>query len=576
MAPTAGATFRGALLAFAPLAIQPSHAQMHGENWPLCIEQARVLRHGGRHGIFLDLAHLVGAREGCWLGDCTKTDKFICNSPDECAAACSRVDPCRFWTYEVAAKKCLLRSSDALREENGGYVSGARECRPGAAPSTSLGPTAGKNKVAIPFARAALWAAELPALRPCDAGIQSPGCDNPYAAMGVWRYAVNNLRAAVARLPEHERQQHASTMQYIQQIALEVATFYRQPTAETFQTAVADCIAVFQALRGWLQGAPPSEIEVQDGSGAAPHLPGGRSMSLPSSGLVEARATFQDGNLMPLVGFGTWQLNGQAAYDATIAALKSGYRHIDTAQAYGNEQEVGLAIRDSGVPRNEIFVATKISDPSEYLMLEQRLETQLAAMGLEYLDLYMLHTPGDKEGVEAAWRTMENLQARGKVRSLGVSNFGTSELKELLAFARVKPVYLQNKFSIYNPGEQQVGSTSISAYAREHGIQVMGYSVINPWPFMLPPMEDPHIQSIASRYGRSPSQVLHRWALQLGAGVIPKSANPSRIVENARLFDFELSEVDMRLLNGIVALSECVIEAPLQPKWADDVYGIAL
>merc|ERR1712050_216077 len=106
---------------------------------------------------------------------------------------------------------------------------------------------------------------------------------------------------------------------------------------------------------------------------------------------------------MPLIGFGTWQLIGQQAYDATIAALQAGYRHIDTAQAYMNEREVGLAIRDSGVPREDIFLATKISDEAEFLALEPRLDAQLAALGTDYLDLYMLHTPGNKPQREAAW-----------------------------------------------------------------------------------------------------------------------------------------------------------------------------
>lgn len=264
---------------------------------------------------------------------------------------------------------------------------------------------------------------------------------------------------------------------------------------------------------------------------------------------------------------------GQQAYDATLAALQVGYRHIDTAQAYMNEQEVGFAIRDSGIPRGELFLATKISDPDEFTVLEQRLEAQLAALGTDYLDLYMLHSPGDKVAREAAWRTMEDLLSKGKVRSLGVSNFGVRELEELLAFARVKPVYVQNKFSVYNPGEQQVGSKPILAFAQEHGIQVMGYSVINPWPFMIPPMEDPHVQALATRYGRSPAQVLHRWALQLGVAVIPKSATAARIQENARLLDFELSELDMRLLGGIVILSESIANS-VQPAWADDVYGL--
>jgi len=265
---------------------------------------------------------------------------------------------------------------------------------------------------------------------------------------------------------------------------------------------------------------------------------------------------------------------GQQAYDATIAALRLGYRHIDTAQAYMNEREVGFAIRDSGVPREDIFIATKISDPEEFAALEQRLEAQLAALGTDYLDLYMLHSPGDQAQREQAWRTMEALHEHGKVRSLGVSNFGTGELQQLLEFARIKPVYVQNKFSIYNPGEQQVGSTPFLPFAREKGIQVMGYSVINPWPFMLPPMDDPHVKAVAARYGRSPAQVLHRWALQMGVAVIPKSGTPARIEENARLFDFELSASDMRLLDGIVSLSESTAGSVL-PPWADDVYHLS-
>jgi len=169
---------------------------------------------------------------------------------------------------------------------------------------------------------------------------------------------------------------------------------------------------------------------------------------------------------------------------------------------------------------------------------------------------------------------MELLHDQGKVRALGVSNFGISELEELWSFARVKPVYVQNKFSIYSPGEQQVGPTSVLPYARERGIQVMGYSVINPWPFLLPPMQDPHVLAVAARYGKTAAQVLHRWALQLGVAVIPKSATAARIEENAKLFDFELSEVDMRILNGLVCLSEAMLGAPPTPSWGDDVYGI--
>jgi len=536
------------------------------EQWPGCQEQSRVFRHNGAFGIFVDLT-IVGAKEGCWQEDCTRTDKFVCPSPADCAAACAQVEVCKFWTYEPGIRKCFMRSSDAGREDNPDFVSGARSCLPG-----GLGSALG-GKVGVPFARAAIWAAELPSIRPCDAGIGGAGCENPYAAMGVWRYAVNNLRAAVRGLPEGEKEQHKSTLQYVQQVAVDVANFYLQPTAESFQVVVTNANTVFSALQGWLKNAPPTEIDVGEFKGSAPHLPGGRSAKLPHA-LASARTQLADGREMPLVGFGTWYLVGQTAYDATIAALRAGYRHIDTAQAYQNEHEVGLGIRDSGVPRNEIFLATKISDPDEYPRLADRLEAQLAALGTDYLDLYMLHSPADQSGMEAAWRAMEQLHARGTVRSLGVSNFGVKELEALLAFARVKPVYVQNKFSVYNPGEQQVGTTSIQAFVREHGLQMVGYSVINPWPFLLPPMEDPHVREVSARYGRTPSQVLHRWALQLGNAVLPRSTKPSRIEENVGLFDFELSEVDMRLLSGLVALSESTLSTPLAPPWADDVYGL--
>lgn len=379
--------------------------------------------------------------------------------------------------------------------------------------------------------------------------------------MGAWRYAVNNLRMAVAGLSEAERGQVA---QAVGQVAADVAGFYRQPTAETFQVAVGNALAVFSALRDWLRAAPAVEVEAAED----PRRPerGGASSA------AAAKVRLSNDREMPLVGFGTWQLLGQGAYDSTLAALAAGYRHIDTAQAYSNEREVGAAIRDSGVPREDVFLATKISDPAEFGQLEQRFEAQLRDLGTDYLDLYMLHSPGGREANEAAWRSMERLHDRGAVRCLGVSNFGAAELLELLSFARVKPVYVQNKFSVYSPGEQQVGDVAILALAREHGIQVMGYSVINPWPLMLPPMEDPHVQSVAARYSRTPAQVLHRWALQQGVAVIPKSGTPARIAENLRLADFDLSELDMRLLSGLVVLSEST-EGKLSPAWADDIYG---
>lgn len=436
--------------------------------------------------------------------------------------------------------------------------------------------------VEVPFARAALFASELPQIRGCDAGL-GPSCSNPYAAMAVWRYAVNNLRRAVDLLPEGERQMHKSTVAWVAQISAEVEAFYQQPTEEALAVAIGNTRQVFQMLSGWMGTSPPNILDFPEPVGVGvPFLPRGRSLRLPADASArpgDAEVRLANGVEMPVLGFGTWQLVGQHCYEATIFALRTGYRHIDTAQAYANEAAVGKALADSGVPRREIFLATKLSDPADFgpEALVRRFEAQLRDLGVDYVDLYMLHTPGPGgEATRQAWAAMERLYDAGRIRALGVSNFGAAELEGLLAVAQVPPVYVQNKFSVYNPGEQQVSKdSSIMQLLRTKGITMMAYSVINPWPFMLPPMKDPHVLAVAQRVGRTPSQVLHRWALQLGAGVIPKSGDPGRIAENARLFDFALSDVDMRLLSGIVTLSESSVSA-LAPSWADDIYKLGV
>jgi len=345
--------------------------------------------------------------------------------------------------------------------------------------------------------------------------------------------------------------------------------------------AVGNARQVFDSLKGWMAAAPPSVLDVpDDASAGVPFLPAGRSLRIvsnPATKAADAEVRLANGVEMPVLGYGTWQLVGKQCYEATLFALKAGYRHIDTAQAYGNEEEVGRALVDSGIPRHELFIATKLSEPGDYepqRLLEQFLQ-QLQNLRVEYVDLYMLHGPAESpEATRASWSILEQLYKAGVIRALGVSNFGAKELTELLATAVVPPVYVQNKFSIYNPGEQQVThDTSLMEYIKAKGIVMMGYSVINPWPFALPPLSDPHVLSIARRAGRTPSQVLHRWALQLGTGVIPKSGTAERILENSNLFDFHLSEVDMRLLNGIVTLTESSL-SKFGPTWVENIYGI--
>eukprot|EP00928_Gymnodinium_smaydae_P029018 TRINITY_DN21979_c0_g2_i1.p1 TRINITY_DN21979_c0_g2~~TRINITY_DN21979_c0_g2_i1.p1 ORF type:complete len:491 (-),score=92.54 TRINITY_DN21979_c0_g2_i1:61-1533(-) len=435
--------------------------------------------------------------------------------------------------------------------------------------------------VEIPFAQAALFAAERPEVKACDGGL-GPKCDNPYPAMFAWRYATNNLRLAVNALPESERRMHKSTVSWVALISEQVDAFFKQPTAETLANAVGNARQVFDSLKGWMATAAPSKMEVPDSASAGVgFLPGNRSLRVVADKAAkpaEAEVRLANGVEMPVLGFGTWQLVGQLAYEATLFALQTGYRHIDTAQAYGNEKEVGRALKESGVPRRELFVATKLSDPEDFepQRLIARFEQQLQSLQVDYIDLYMLHSPGASvESTRAAWQVLELLYDSGVVRALGVSNFGRGELENLLSYARIPPVYVQNKFSIYNPGEQQVAhDSSLMGYLKTHGIAMMGYSVINPWPFLIPPMEDPHVLAISKRVGRTPAQVLHRWALQLGTAVIPKSGTAERILSNSQLFDFHLSEVDMRLLNGIVTLAESTL-SKFAPAWVEDVYDLS-
>lgn len=278
---------------------------------------------------------------------------------------------------------------------------------------------------------------------------------------------------------------------------------------------------------------------------------------------------------MPLLGFGTWQIMGEEAYQVTLAALQVGYRHIDTAQLYQNERQVGRAILDSGLPRQDVFLATKLSDPTCFRRARVTFDAQLHELGTDYVDLYMLHQPCDRESMRVAWKDMETLYAEGKIRALGISNFNLRDVQDLLEFASVPPVYLQNKLNVYAIGEQHVSAgESLVAFTRLHGIQLVGYSVINPWPNILRPAEDPHVISVAARYERTPAQVLLRWALQLGMGVIPKSCSRSRIEENFRIFDFELADVDVRLLTGLVTLAASAGNF-FAPSWVEDIYGLA-
>jgi len=275
---------------------------------------------------------------------------------------------------------------------------------------------------------------------------------------------------------------------------------------------------------------------------------------------------------------GTWHLNGQECYNAVRWALEAGYRHIDTAEGYGNEAEIGRALIDSGIPRKDIFIATKASSvamgAAEPSLLEAVFMRQLGELQTDYVDVYMLHTPPpDSNTLQLLWMGLERLYDAGRVRSLGISNADPSDLEKITAFARVQPTYMQNIFKVYKPGQQMLSDADMISVAKQHGIAVMGYSAATSWPHILPPIEDPHVLNVAARVGRSPSQVLHRWSLQHGVGVLPKSSKKYRIRENAALLDFALGAEEMALLDSLASLAESG-STTIKPLWREDTVGL--
>jgi 2,5-diketo-D-gluconate reductase A len=254
--------------------------------------------------------------------------------------------------------------------------------------------------------------------------------------------------------------------------------------------------------------------------------------------------TFNNGVQIPQLGFGVFQVPPAEVIEPMLAALEAGYRLIDTAAMYGNEEGVGKAIAQSGVPRDEIFVTTKLNNPDHgYDATLKAFDTSMSKLGIDVLDLYLIHWPQPKRNAYVeTWKAFEKLYADGRVRSIGVSNFATSHLKRLAAETDVKPV--ANQIELH-PGLPQL---QLRAFHAEHEILTEAWSPIGQGQGLL---EDPTIAAIAGRVDRSPAQVVLRWHVQHGNVAIPKSVTPSRIKENIAVFDFELSDEDMAALTDL-------------------------
>ncbi|AKF93201.1 aldo/keto reductase [Brevibacillus laterosporus] len=252
-------------------------------------------------------------------------------------------------------------------------------------------------------------------------------------------------------------------------------------------------------------------------------------------------ATLANGVVKPWLGLGVYKAEDGAEVEQAIRlALEAGYRSIDTAAIYENEAGVGKAIRDSKIPREEIFVTTKVWNTEQgYESTLQAFDTSLQKLGLDYIDLYLVHWPVPGKYKET-WRALETLYKKGLVRSIGVSNFHIHHLEDLLSVCEVKPMLNQIEMHPY------LIQKELRQYCEQHGIYVEAWR-----PLMRGNLEVPLVQEMAERYQKTPAQIVLRWDLQHNVLVIPKSVKKERIIENAGLFDFELTDADMALLDGL-------------------------
>jgi diketogulonate reductase-like aldo/keto reductase len=245
-----------------------------------------------------------------------------------------------------------------------------------------------------------------------------------------------------------------------------------------------------------------------------------------------------DGNEIPLLGLGVWQVpDGPECENAVRWALELGYRHVDTAQAYGNEESVGRALRDSGVPRAEVFITTKFypaqDDP------EAEAQRSLERLGVDHVDLYIIHWP--QGGPAWAWPGMERAHDRGLARSIGVSNYSVAQLDEVMSVAGTRPVVNQVQFNPFAYRRRLLDACG------ERDVAIEAYSPLGTGQHLA----DEKVGEVAGRLGRTQAQVLVRWAVQRGLVVLPKSAHRDRIEENAQVFDFTLSDDDMTALDAL-------------------------
>ena len=264
---------------------------------------------------------------------------------------------------------------------------------------------------------------------------------------------------------------------------------------------------------------------------------------------LQTRLPLSNGTSIPCLGFGTWKTPEEDAQRSVTEALRVGYRHIDTAAAYGNERGVGKAIAYSGLPREEIFLTSKLWNPYQgYQSTLDAFARTMDDLQTEYLDLYLIHWPHDRKYFDnweeknlETWRAFEELYHSGAIKAIGVSNFRPHHLKNIMEHAEIMPMVDQVEI---HPGMPQ---DELIAFCREHNMLVEGWSPLSTGRIF----SVPEIQQLAEKYGKSIAQICLRWSVQRGVVPLPKSVTPSRILENSQIFDFTLEDADIQYINQL-------------------------
>lgn len=251
--------------------------------------------------------------------------------------------------------------------------------------------------------------------------------------------------------------------------------------------------------------------------------------------------TLNNGLQMPLLGFGTFLLSGETCVNAVASAIGSGYRMIDTAEAYGNEKEVGLGIRQSGIPRKELFLVTKVNFKS-YEQAEETVQQSLTNLQTDYIDLLLLHWPF--ANYYKAWRSLEKLYADGRIRAIGVSNFEPDQLLDLIAYNKVVPAVNQIETNLY------CQRTTERGWMEKKQVAHMAYAPLGQGN-RNEMYAEPAVLALAEKYGKTPAQILLRFLIQKNIAVIPRSTNPEHIRENFAVFDFSLDAAEMDALSAL-------------------------